>query len=83
MGLDWDDWGRWIRGLIGAGISGAASSITAGGVASWVVPKEVNINTSEGFHNLLTITWITALAAFIVSISKYLAQKPLPEDDGI
>lgn len=81
MGLDWSDWGRWARGLMGACISGVAGSLSAGGASMYVVPKDVNLQTPEGFHNLILITGITAFGAFITSLGKYLQQHPLPEDE--
>lgn len=78
--LSLKDWAIWLRGLIGAGISGAANSISVGGVASWVAPEAFNMKVGESFHNLLWLTGLTALTAFIVSIAKYLSTKPIPED---
>lgn len=79
MGLDIDDWGRWVHGLVGAGISGAASSLSSGVGATMLAPETFNMN--EGFGKLIKMVAITATVSFIVSISKYLSQKPLPEDD--
>lgn len=81
MGLDKQDWGRWLVGLAGAGISGAAASIAGGSAVSMVAPNEVNMQTPEGFKKLLFVVGFIAFWAFVVSISKYLAQNPLPKDD--
>ena len=78
MGLDFSDWSRWIRGLIGAGVSGAATAVSSGISASMIAPDKFNMQ--EGFHNLLKMIAVTAIVSFIVSISKYLSTKPLPED---
>lgn len=78
--LSLNDWSVWLRGLIGAGISGAANSVSVGGIASWVVPEKFNMQSGESFHNLLLLTGLTALASFIISIAKYLSTKPMPED---
>lgn len=80
MPLSFKDWGVWLRGLIGAGISGAANSVSVGGITSWVAPDKFNLQTSEAFHNLLLVTGLTAIASFVISIAKYLSTKPLPED---
>lgn len=79
MGLDWSDWSKWIRGLIGAGVSGAAAAISSGVSASMIAPDKFNMQ--DGFSNLIKMIAITATISFITSISKYLAQKPLPDDD--
>ena len=80
MPLSWKDWSNWLRGLIGAGISGAANSISFGAIASWIAPSTFNVTEGEAFHNLLVLTGLSAIVAFIISISKYLGMKPLPED---
>ncbi len=79
MGLDWDDWSKWIRGLFGAGISGASAAISSGVGASMLAPDKFNLQ--EGFGNVMKMIAITATVSFIVSISKYLSQKPLPDDE--
>lgn len=79
MGLDLDDWSKWLRGLIGAGISGSAASLSSGVGATMLAPEKFNMN--DGFGNLMKMITITATAAFVVSIAKYLSQKPLPEDE--
>ena len=79
MGLDFTDWSKWLRGLIGAGISGAAASLSSGVGATMLAPEKFNM--SEGFGNLMKMIAITATVSFIVSISKYLSTKPLPEDE--
>lgn len=78
MGLDMKDISVWVRGLIGAGISGAATAISSGVSASVIAPDKFNMQ--DGMNNLLKMIAVTAVISFVTSISKYLAQKPLPED---
>ncbi len=78
MGLDRNEIIVWIKGLIGAGISGAATSISSGIGASMLAPDKFNLET--GMSSLLKLIAITATVSFIVSISKYLSIKPIPED---
>lgn len=78
MGLDWNDWSRWLKGLIGAGISGTASSLSSGVASTYLAPEKFNVN--EGLNNLIKMIAITAIVSFIVSITKYLSTKPLPDD---
>jgi len=78
MGIDLKDVTMWLKGLIGAGISGAASALSSGISASILAPDKFNVE--DGLHNLLKMVAITAAGSFVISIAKYLAQKPLPED---
>lgn len=78
MGLSSNDWFKWIKGLIGAGISGAAAAVSSGISASMIAPDKFNMQ--DGFSNLMKMIAITATVSFIISISKYLSTKPLPED---
>lgn len=68
--LDLKDVSVWLRGLIGAGISGATTAIST----SIVAPETFNFG--DGLNKLLTIAGVSA----IVSICKYLSTKPVPED---
>ena len=79
MGLDKGDWSRWVKGLIGAGISGASAAITSTISASMIAPDRFNL--ADGFYNTMKLIATVAAVSFIVSISKYLSQKPLPEED--
>lgn len=65
-----EDWNVWLKGLIGAGISGA----TAGISTSLIAPETFNFG--EGLKKLIAVV----CASTIVSIGKYLTIKPLPED---
>lgn len=78
MGLDLADIAVWLKGLIGAGISGTAAAISSGISVSMIAPDKFNMQA--GLNNLLKMVAVTALVSFITSITKYLAQKPLPED---
>lgn len=78
MSLDFKDIAVWLKGLIGAGISGSAAAISSGISASVIAPDTFNMQ--DGLHNLLKMIAVTAAVSFITSIAKYLAQKPLPED---
>lgn len=77
--LDRGDWIRWVKGLIGACISGTAGSLGAGLSTMWVIPKDVNL--TDGLYKLLTIMGGTAAFSFTMSLLKYLKEHPLPEDD--
>ena len=68
--LDIKDWSVWLRGLIGAGISGGTAAIST----SLVAPETFNF--SNGLKKLITVTIVST----IVSMAKYLSAKPIPED---
>lgn len=78
MSLDRGEILVWVKGLIGAGISGTASAVSSGIGASIIAPDKFNVET--GFGSLMKLIAITASVSFVLSISKYLATKPLPED---
>jgi len=63
--------GNWLRGLIAAGISGAASSITA----SVVSPESFNIQDEKGIKNILILAGVSG----IFGIATYLKQSPVPK----
>ena len=60
----------WLKGLIGAGISGATAAIST----SLVAPETFNFGS--GLHKLLTVCF----ASFVISIAKYLSTKPIPDE---
>lgn len=68
--LDIKDWSVWLKGLIGAGISGGTV------VVSTIIVAPETFNFGEGLSKLLSVM----AASAIVSIAKYLSSKPLPED---
>lgn len=78
MTLSKNDWTVWIKGLIGAGISGASTAVSTGVGASLIAPETFNLQNGAG--ELFKMIAVTAGVSFVVSISKYLKEKPLPED---
>lgn len=80
MGLDFNDWAKWLKGLIGAGISGTAAAISSGISTTFVAPDKFNLQ--DGMSNLIKVIATTAIISFIVSISKYLTTNPMPKDES-
>jgi len=78
MTLSKKDWTVWLRGLIGAGISGASAAISTGIGSIMIAPDRFNLNAEIG--NLFKLIITTATVSFFVSITKYLKEKPIPED---
>lgn len=68
------DWSIWLKGLIGAGVSGGCVAISTMTVA----PETFNIRA--GLNKLLMVAFVS----FIISIAKYLSAKPFPDgnEDG-
>lgn len=78
MTLSKNDWGRWIKGLVGAAISGTSAAISSGVSVSLIAPEKFNLGDELG--NMIKMLLVTAGVAFIVSVSKYLKEHPMPED---
>ena len=64
----------WLRGLLGAGISGGAGAVTAGFVVSGVDSEHFGVY-SWHFYQLIATVFC---ASFIVSVAKFLMTQPLP-----
>lgn len=64
------DWSGWIRGVIGALISGGAASIGSGFAA----------NIADPAHdiNIFKVMWITFLLSGVISMAKFLQTTPVP-----
>jgi len=71
MGVRITTWRAWLKGVIGAGISGGAVAIST----SVLAPGTFNFG--EGLGNLIKAAFISAG----VSIAKFLITYPLPDTD--
>lgn len=78
MALSKNDWSRWIKGLIGAAISGTSAAISSGVSVSLIAPDKFNLESEIG--NMIKMLLVTSGVAFVVSVTKYLKDKPMPED---
>lgn len=78
MTLSRNDWSRWFKGLVGAAISGTSAAISSGVSVSLIAPDKFNFNSELG--NMIKMLLVTAGVAFVVSVTKYLKDKPMPED---
>lgn len=63
---------EWVRGCVGAAISGGAGSI-ASGVGATALDKSHDLN-------IIALMGITFVVSGIISLGKYLEIHPLPED---
>lgn len=68
------DFNGWIRGLVGAAISGGASAVTGAIVLPALDAKDFNVYTSHFYVAIFALF----LANALVSVSKFLAAAPLP-----
>ena len=78
MTLSRNDWSRWIKGLVGAAISGTSAAISSGVSVSLIAPDKFNLSSELG--NMIKMVLVTAGVAFVVSVSKYLKDHPMPDD---
>ena len=65
------DWMDWLRGVVGAAVSGGAGSIAAGTAASMADPAHD--------INVFRVMWFTFAISAVVSLAKYLAVHPVPD----
>jgi hypothetical protein len=69
------DWKPWLYGLAAAGIGGAASGITGGGIVYVIDPRQFNIWTAAFWQ--LVAALLVLNGGF--SMWLYLKQSPLPK----
>lgn len=66
----------WLRGLLAAGISGAAGGIITGFAAIGIAPEHFNL-VEPGL--LLKVGGAASLVNAVVGVAGYLQKSPLPE----
>lgn len=69
----------WAHGLIAGVISGGASGVTNGSVASMIAPETFNLHA--GLGKLLGLLLATFIIQGFMGAMMYLKQSPLPPDD--
>lgn len=69
----------WIHGLIAGVVSGGASGVTNGTVASMIAPETFNIHA--GLWKLIGLLLATFLVQGFMGAMAYLKQSPLPPED--
>jgi hypothetical protein len=69
-------WELWLKGMLAAGIAGAANGIITGFAAVGIDPSHFNLQA--GFHNTLAIAAVSAGMSSIIAVAAYLKQSPLP-----
>lgn len=70
------DWAGWLRGLVGAFVSGGAAAIGGGTGVSLVDPDHFNV--SHPGH-LIEVMGIAFLTSAVISLGKYLQTHPIPD----
>ena len=72
------DWADWIRGILGAFISGGAAAI-GGGFGSIIAdPEHFNV-VNGGLAHVLTVMGVAFLFSAIISLAKFLQAHPVPD----
>ena len=75
-------WELWLKGMIAAGIAGAANGVMTGFAAVGIDSSHFNLQS--GFHNTMAIAGVSAGMSSIIAVAAYLKQSPLPgETDPI
>jgi hypothetical protein len=69
-------WELWLKGMLAAGIAGAANGVMTGFAAVGIDPSHFNLQS--GFHNTLAIAAVSAGMSSIIAVAAYLKQSPLP-----
>lgn len=67
-------WGEWIRGILGAFISGGAAGIGAATAVTAFDPSHDIVGIA-----LLKVTGLTFVISGVVSLAKYLQNHPVPD----
>jgi|HubBroStandDraft_3_1064219.scaffolds.fasta_scaffold410417_2 hypothetical protein len=75
-------WELWLKGMLAAGIAGAANGVMTGFAAVGIDPSHFNLQS--GFHNTMAIAGVSAGMSSIIAVAAYLKQSPLPgESDPV
>ena len=69
-------WQTWLKGLVAAGIAGAANGVITGFAAVGIDPEHFNLQA--GLRSTLTIAGASALMSAIIAVAAYLKQSPVP-----
>ena len=74
------NWQLWLKGLLAAGIAGAANGVITGFASMGIDPGHFNLQA--GLRSTLTIAGISALMSAIIGVAAYLKQSPLPQESS-
>jgi hypothetical protein len=69
----------WLRGIVAAGISGAAGGVLTGIAAVGIDPQHFNLQA--GMDATLRIAAAAALINAVIGVAAYLQKSPLPSGD--
>ncbi len=68
----------WVRGILAAGISGAAGGVLTGFAAVGIDPQHFNLQAGMGAT--FKIALAAALINAVIGVAAYLQKSPLPEE---
>lgn len=72
------DWSGWVRGFIGALVSGGAGAVSSGFGGIILDPQQFNV-TQGGFGHLMELMGITFAFSAVISLAKFLQVHPVPD----
>jgi len=70
----------WLKGIVAAGISGAAGGVMTGFAAVGIDP--VHFNLQAGIGSTMRIGAAAALINAVIGVAAYLQKSPLPGSDS-
>lgn len=68
----------WLKGILAAGISGAAGGVLTGFAAVGIDPQHFNLQA--GIGATIRIAAAAALINAVIGVAAYLQKSPLPQD---
>lgn len=76
------DWGGWVRGAVGALVSGGAGAVGGGFGAMFADPShDFSIGVPGGSKHLLMLMVVAFLFSGGISLAKFLQIHPVPGDN--
>lgn len=68
----------WIKGMLAAGISGAAGGVVNAFSAIGIAPQTFNLHPGVGLHSTLQMAGAGAILSAALGLAMYLMKSPLP-----
>jgi hypothetical protein len=72
------DWSGWVRGFVGAIVSGGAGAVSSGSGGVILDPDKFNV-TQGGLGHLLLLMGICFTFSGVISLAKFLQLHPVPD----
>ena len=75
------DWSGWIRGIVGAIVSGGAGAVSSGLSVNIIDPEHFGI--TSGLSHLLAVVTTTFCVSALISLAKWLQTHPVPDSEKL